>query len=123
MPLKIAETDSPGQRCAGHRWRQIDAEDRALGFGHIFRRKFRQFDVEGAYQLQHRRFDVLLEEMLARHPEGGWFWDLLPANEASVRIASAFGFEPVRRLARMVWGQELRGQDDQIFAIGGLEFG
>jgi GNAT superfamily N-acetyltransferase len=64
-----------------------------------------------------------IEEMIARHRDGGWVWDLLPENAAAVRIASALGFEPVRRLTRMVWGQELRGKDDQIFAIGGFEFG
>jgi GNAT superfamily N-acetyltransferase len=65
----------------------------------------------------------LIEEMIGRHPNDGWFWDLLPANEAAVRIAYALGFEPVRRLTRMVWGEELRGKDDRIFAIGGFEFG
>ena len=65
----------------------------------------------------------LIEEMIARHPGDGWFWDLLPENTHAVRIAAALGFEPVRRLMRMVRGEELRGKDDQIFAIGGFEFG
>ncbi len=65
----------------------------------------------------------LIEEMIERRPNDSWFWDLLPANEAAVRIASTLGFEPVRRLTRMVRGQELRSQDDQIFAIGGFDFG
>jgi hypothetical protein len=66
---------------------------------------------------------MLIEEMIERHPNDGWFWDLLPANEAAARIASALGFAPVRQLTRMAWGHELRGKDNQIFAIGGFDFG
>ncbi len=66
---------------------------------------------------------TLIEATLESHPDTGWFWDILPANEAATTLARQFGFEPVRTLTRMVWGKELRGKEDQIFAIGGFEFG
>lgn len=64
-----------------------------------------------------------IEKTIARHPDTGWFWDLLPANESAVALARDLGFECVRKLTRMSWGPELRGKEEQIFAIAGLELG
>ena len=65
----------------------------------------------------------LIEGVIARHPDSGWFWDLLPANRDAVAIAQDLGFTRVRKLTRMTCGRELRGKDENIFAIGGFEFG
>jgi GNAT superfamily N-acetyltransferase len=65
----------------------------------------------------------LIEGAIARHPDSGWFWDLLPANRDAVAIAQDLGFTRVRTLTRMTWGRELRGKEESIFAIGGFEFG
>jgi hypothetical protein len=66
---------------------------------------------------------AVIEETLARHQDTGWFWDLLPANENAVALARELGFERVRMLTRMSWGREIRGREDWIFAIAGLELG
>jgi hypothetical protein len=65
----------------------------------------------------------LIEGAIARHPDSGWFWDLLPANRDAAAIAQDLGFTRVRTLTRMTWGRELRGKEENIFAIGGFEFG
>jgi GNAT superfamily N-acetyltransferase len=65
----------------------------------------------------------LIEETIARHPDTGWFWDLLPANDSAVALARELGFECVRKLTRMSWGREIRGKEEGIFAIAGLELG
>ncbi len=65
----------------------------------------------------------LIEAAIARHPDSGWFWDLLPANRDAVAIAQELGFVPARKLTRMARGRELRGKDENIFAIRGFEFG
>jgi len=70
----------------------------------------------------------LLVWFLARHAHDPVYWDLLPANTEAVRLARAFGFEPLRRLVRMV----RRGQpgappfehdDARVFAVAGFEYG
>ena len=70
----------------------------------------------------------LLVWFLARHPDEPVYWDLLPTNPEAVHLARAFGFEPLRRLTRMV----RRGQPDaapldrddaRVFAIAGFEYG
>jgi GNAT superfamily N-acetyltransferase len=65
----------------------------------------------------------LIEGAIVRHPDSGWCWDLLPANHDAVAIAQELGFARVRKLTRMAWGRELRGKDENVFAIGGFEFG
>jgi hypothetical protein len=65
----------------------------------------------------------LIECAILRHPDSGWFLDLLPANHDAVAIAQELGFTPARKLTRMTWGPELRGKEENIFAIGGFEFG
>lgn len=65
----------------------------------------------------------LIGATLALHAESPWFWDLLPSNPAAVALARDFGFEPVRRLTRMVRGEPIRGEDSMVFAIAGFEAG
>lgn len=65
----------------------------------------------------------LIEDAIARYPDNGWFWDLLPANRDAMAIAQDLGFARARALTRMAWGRELRGKEQHIFAIGGFEFG
>ncbi len=65
----------------------------------------------------------LIEGAIARHPDSGWFWDLLPSNRDAVAIAQKLGFVPTRKLTRMMRGREVRGKEENIFAIGGFEFG
>jgi GNAT superfamily N-acetyltransferase len=65
----------------------------------------------------------LIGAALATDPEATWFWDLLPSNPAAVALARDFGFEPVRRLTRMVRGEPIRGEDSMVYAIGGFEAG
>ncbi|MDW8131774.1 MAG: GNAT family N-acetyltransferase [Bryobacterales bacterium] len=70
----------------------------------------------------------LLEAFLARHAGETVFWDLLPANRAAVELARAFGFEPQRRLVRMVrrgtgQGPPVTHSHELIYGIAGFEFG
>ena len=65
----------------------------------------------------------LIAATLAQNPESAWFWDLLPSNPAAVALARDFGFEPARRLTRMVRGEPIRGEDSMVFAIAGFEAG
>ncbi len=51
------------------------------------------------------------------------YWDVLPCNSASVRLAQDLGFACVRSLVRMVRGPELRGGEERVYAIGGFELG
>jgi GNAT superfamily N-acetyltransferase len=55
--------------------------------------------------------------------ETRWFWDLLPANEHAVALATGFGFRVERRLMRMARGADARGKDAMIYAIAGFELG
>ena len=65
----------------------------------------------------------LIAATLEKDPESPWYWDLLPSNPAAVALARDFGFEPVRRLKRMVRGEPIRGEDSMVFAIAGFEAG
>jgi GNAT superfamily N-acetyltransferase len=70
----------------------------------------------------------LLAWFLARHPQQPVCWDLLPDNAEAARLAQAFGFEPRRRLVRMVrqgvaGAPPLVHHDSRVFAIAGFEFG
>ena len=67
--------------------------------------------------------EYLISSMLSRAPHIGWYWDLLPENRAAVQIARDLGFARVRTLTRMVWGRDLRGNEEQVFAISGFELG
>jgi len=54
---------------------------------------------------------------------GSWSWDLLPASQSAVSLASELGFTRQRSLTRMVRGKPLRGREDMIYAIAGFELG
>jgi ribosomal protein S18 acetylase RimI-like enzyme len=65
----------------------------------------------------------LLIEQCFSGRDGVWFWDLLPANNDAIQIAKHLGFQPRRRLVRMVKGQDVVGCQSMIYAGGGFEFG
>ena len=52
-----------------------------------------------------------------------WYWDLLPLNTDAVALAQELGFSLQRELSRMVRGKDLRGKEDEIYAIAGFELG
>jgi N-acetylglutamate synthase-like GNAT family acetyltransferase len=60
---------------------------------------------------------------VAQHPDEPWFWDILPANEHARDIAVRLGFCPVRTLARMWLGENVRGDDSLVYATAGFEAG
>jgi GNAT superfamily N-acetyltransferase len=66
---------------------------------------------------------TLMEEALQRGAAGGWSWDLLPRNEATLALARSLEFTPKRHLTRMVRGKELRPKQAAIYAIAGFELG
>ena len=70
----------------------------------------------------------LLMWFLAQHPGEPVYWDLLPVNTEAVRLAREFGFEPLRRLVRMVRpgltsAAPLEHDDRRVYAIAGFEYG
>jgi hypothetical protein len=70
----------------------------------------------------------LFEWAFSRHAGEPVFWDLLPANEAAVALARAFGFAPARRLIRMVRrgrapGKPWRPNSALMYAAAGFEYG
>lgn len=70
----------------------------------------------------------LLAWFIEKHAEESIYWDILPANRDAVALAREFGFEPVRRLARMalagVENPPALGSDDALmYAAAGFEFG
>jgi len=67
--------------------------------------------------------DRLLRWFLARHPEEPVYWDILQSNREATRLASQYGFRPVRQLTRMFRGPVSEGDESLVFAIAGLEYG
>ena len=66
----------------------------------------------------------LVDEFLKAHPAEAIYWDLLPHNEAAVRIARERGFEPLRKLVRMaIPGGAFAHDDSKVYAIAGFEYG
>lgn len=65
----------------------------------------------------------LIENVIGRMPSASWYWDLLPSNEAAVRVAKENGFSVSRRLWRMRRGPSCEEDGQKIFAIAGFEFG
>jgi GNAT superfamily N-acetyltransferase len=70
----------------------------------------------------------LLAWFLEKHGGESVYWDILPVNGDAVTLAREFGFEPVRRLARMaLTGVEnppaLHNDDTRVYAAAGFEFG
>ena len=52
-----------------------------------------------------------------------YYWDVLPRNAAAVRLLQDLGFERVRSLVRMVYGPDLREDEEHVYAISGFELG
>jgi GNAT superfamily N-acetyltransferase len=67
--------------------------------------------------------EKLIEAGLKAASSSSWYWDLLPKNTNAVALARDMGFAPQRHLSRMVRGQDLRGNEDAIYAIAGFELG
>ncbi len=67
--------------------------------------------------------EQLIEAALAQAGPGRVFWDLLPANEAAVRLAAKLGFKPQRRLVRMSRPAAVVGDPGLIWATAGFEYG
>jgi GNAT superfamily N-acetyltransferase len=65
----------------------------------------------------------LMQHALRTTSPGGWFWDLLLANQPAVVLAQELGFVPKRHLLRMVRGKDLRGREEAVYAIAGFELG
>ncbi len=65
----------------------------------------------------------LIEHALQSPSPGGWFWDLLLANQPAVSLAADFGFAPKRHLLRMVRGKDVRGNEAAVYALAGFELG
>jgi len=65
----------------------------------------------------------VITSALACHAGRRCYWDLLPANTIALSLAGEFDFAPKRRLTRMVRGRDLRGSEQQTYALAGFEFG
>jgi len=67
----------------------------------------------------------LIDTFLARRPEEAIYWDILSQNTEALRIAQETGFQPVRKLVRMVRpaGAKFRHDDKLVYAIAGFEYG
>ena len=70
----------------------------------------------------------LIACVLSEHSGQPFYWDLLPANKAAVRLAEEFGFVPARKLARMVRpgnqpAEPLKNDDSLVYAAAGFEYG
>ena len=70
----------------------------------------------------------LLEWFLAKHAGEPVFWDILPENQDAVRLAKEYGFEPLRKLIRMVKpgvepGERLAVDNSLVYSTAGFEYG
>lgn len=69
-----------------------------------------------------------LEWFFGAYSEQTAYWDILPDNRDAVLLAREFGFEPVRRLIRMVKpgvgpGPPLEFNNSLVYATAGFEYG
>lgn len=55
--------------------------------------------------------------------DGGWMWDLFPANAQAVELARQLGFQPTRRLMRMCRGSAIVDRPELVYGIAGFQFG
>ena len=95
-----------------------------LGNSYLFRRAGRLTSYLGPCVCESSEAArTLMERALQRGGAGGWFWDLLPRNEAALALARSLEFTPKRHLTRMVRGKELRPKKAAIYAIAGFELG
>ena len=67
--------------------------------------------------------DRLVGWFLARHPDEVVYWDILQGNPEATRLASQYGFRPVRQLTRMFRGPVAYGDESLVYAIAGFEYG
>lgn len=67
--------------------------------------------------------DRLLRWFLARHATEPLYWDILQSNREATRLASQYGFRPVRQLTRMFRKAGIQGDESLVFAIAGFEYG
>lgn len=67
----------------------------------------------------------LIAHVLERHAGTPLFWDLLPDNEEAAALARSLGFEPRRKLWRMLRtsAECPSGNVQQVFAAAGFEYG
>jgi hypothetical protein len=59
---------------------------------------------------------------VGRHSGRSICWDLAP-DHAAAAIAKQLGFEPQRRLTRMVRGAPVSGPSPLVYGLAGFEFG
>jgi hypothetical protein len=91
---------------------------------YLFSRPGRVADYVGPCIAKNRENAQKLIQALIRDSLGrSWFWDIVSRNQDATSFAQDLGFEPQRRLLRMVRGKELNGNDNQIYAIAGFELG
>jgi GNAT superfamily N-acetyltransferase len=134
-------TNSTGSPAAGN-WKSADADafgvDRSALLTKLARRN-PPWTIDGSYLLTRPGREIsylgpsvcssqptarkLVEHALESPSAGGWFWDLLLANEAAVSLAQELGFEPKRHLLRMVRGKDVRGNEKAVYALTGFELG
>jgi hypothetical protein len=70
----------------------------------------------------------LAEWAIAKHAGQPVVWDLFPDHHAAVRLARELGFEPCRRLVRMVRrgpgrAPSIPAWTAEVYAIAGFEYG
>lgn len=66
----------------------------------------------------------LIEWAISGYPRQQVFWDLLPDNSEALHLARELGFTPLRRLVRMVRGEDLgAGRTESVYAGAGFEYG
>lgn len=66
----------------------------------------------------------ILTGLLSILRPGPVFWDLFPANQDAMELATELGFLPQRHLTRMVLGESNHvGQTERVYAVAGFEWG
>ena len=91
--------------------------------GCLFQRPGRTASYIGPFLARTPEIAKRLLDQCLNENQGPWLWDLLPANENAAALATKSGFRLQRKLVRMYRGAKLRGQEEIIFAIAGLELG
>jgi GNAT superfamily N-acetyltransferase len=66
---------------------------------------------------------ALTSRALQTPSPAGFSWDILTQNASAVSLARELNFAPRRHLLRMVRGKDLRGREENIYAIAGFELG
>jgi len=95
-----------------------------LGNSYLLRRAGREISYLGPSVCDSPTIAQKLMERALQNPSpGGWFWDLLVANQLAVSLAADLGFAPKRHLLRMVRGKDVRGNENCVYALAGFELG